>query len=71
MANRSDFYSAKLPRQIKRMLSLTSTGDGAHDAEVKKMFIEAHARHVRYKMKRNSGEGDSLEDGTDNTATIE
>ena len=71
MANRSDFYKAKLPRQIKRMLSLMSTGDSAHDSEVKKLFIEAHDRHVKYKMKRNSGEGDSLEDGTDNTTTVE
>lgn len=67
MANRSDFYKAKLPRQIKRMLSLMSTGDGAYDSDVKKMFIEAHDRHVKYKMKRNSGEGDSVENGTDIT----
>lgn len=45
MANRSDHRTAKLPRRIKRMLTLTSRGDVHHDAVVRKLFIAAHA-HV-------------------------
>lgn len=53
VANRSDFYKAKLPRHIKRMLALMSTGDTAHDTDCKNLFIAAHARHVKFKLKRN------------------
>jgi hypothetical protein len=50
MANRSDYNSA-LPRSIKRMLSLQSSGDPHQDGVVRRAFIEAHdtARKVRSK----------------------
>lgn len=46
MANRSDFNS-KLPRSLKRMLTLGSKGDVHHAAVVRKLFLEAHADHKR------------------------
>ena len=67
MANRSDFFNAKLPRSIKRMLTMGQvynwTGDGHRRGAIKKQFIEAHASHVGFKMKRQSNDaaGDSAE----------
>ena len=58
MANRSDFFSAKLPRQFKRMLAMQEANGWISDSKernsIKKAFIEAHANHVGYKMKRQS-----------------
>ena len=53
MANRSDFYSAKVPRTIKRMLALNYP-DAHERGMVRRMFIEAHKAHVAYKAKRKS-----------------
>jgi len=56
MANRSDFYNAKLPRSIKRMLTMGQvynfTGDEHSRGAMKKSFIAAHANHVSFKLKR-------------------
>lgn len=41
MANRSD-RNSKFPRQIKRLLALSSRGNAQYDGEVRKLFIEAH-----------------------------
>ena len=57
MANRSDFYSAKLPRYLKKMLALGEAFGSYNKAEARqarKAFIEAHAIHVGFKMKRNT-----------------
>lgn len=51
MANRSDFMSATLPRQIKRMMTL----DGSIDSREQRMlWIEAHKIAKRFKLKQNS-----------------
>lgn len=58
MANRSDFYSSKFPRQFKRMLAMQETNGwvaNEHDrGQLKKIFIDAHTNHVAYKLKRNA-----------------
>jgi hypothetical protein len=58
MANRSDFFSAKFPRQFKRILAMSETYnwiENSHErGNLKKMFIEAHANHVRFKLKRQT-----------------
>ena len=58
MANRSDFFNAKLPRHFKRMLAMSETNGWIKDShergELKRSFIDAHANHVSYKMKRNA-----------------
>ncbi len=58
MANRSDFFSAKLPRGLKRMLAMEEANGWVKNAQeknaVKKLFIQAHANHVGFKMKRQS-----------------
>lgn len=59
MANRSDFFhtSAKcprLPRSLKKMLSLMSNGDKHHDGAVRRAFIDAHQTHVAAKLKRGN-----------------
>ena len=62
MAGRSDFYSAKLPRYIKRMLTLDGT---IGDRETRMAWIDAHAHHKRFKMKQNSspsGRGSAADD---------
>ena len=60
MANRSDFYSAKLPRHFKRMMAMEEANgwikNNQERGELKRLFIGAHANHVAYKMKRNSSE---------------
>lgn len=67
MANRSDFFSAKLPRSIKRMLIMGQvndwTGNEHSRGAMKNQFIKAHATHVGFKMKRQSNDvgGDSAE----------
>lgn len=63
MANRSDFFNTsaktpKLPRYLKKMLSLNS--QGAHkDGELRRAFIDAHQTHVAFKLKR--GNEDTLD----------
>jgi len=58
MANRSDFFNAKLPRQYKRMLAMEETNGWLKDehdrGRVKKLFINAHANHVGFKLKRQA-----------------
>jgi hypothetical protein len=55
MANRSDFNTAALPRQYKRMLHLTSDGDIHHDGAVRRLFIDAHRHQLEVIRKRHSG----------------
>jgi len=58
MANRSDFFNAKLPRHFKRMLAMRQTygwtGDEHSRGRLKRQFISAHANHVSFKLKRQS-----------------
>lgn len=60
MANRSDFFNAKLPRQYKKMLAMAETygwsGDEHTRGHIKRAFINAHASHVSHKLKRQSNE---------------
>jgi hypothetical protein len=59
MANRSDFFTAKLPRYLKRMIALgEATGQYDKNAagQMRKAFIDAHKAHVGFKLKRG-GEG--------------
>jgi hypothetical protein len=57
MANRSDFFNAKLPRYLKRMITL-GEAYGNYDKvtanEMRKAFINAHANHVAFKLRRNT-----------------
>jgi len=66
MANRSDFFNSKLPRQYKRMFAMAQTngwvGNNHDYGRIKKMFIDAHANHVAYKMKRNGIETRDVSD---------
>lgn len=62
MANRSDFFSAKLPRQLKRMIALGEASgqyDKATARDLRKAFIDAHATHVGFKMKRTTDNRDA------------
>jgi hypothetical protein len=66
MANRSDFFNAKLPRGFKRMLAMEETNGWLKDSHergsIKRLLIDAHANHVSFKMKRHSTENrDSVE----------
>lgn len=67
MANRSDFFNAKLPRSIKRMLIMGQvngwTGDEHSRGSIKNLFIKAHADHVGFKMKRQNTENRDASDG--------
>ena len=60
MANRSDFFDAKLPRHFKRMLAMAEVNGwvaNSHErGSLKRAFINAHANHVSYKLKRQSME---------------
>ena len=60
MANRSDFFSAKLPREYKRMLAVAESrgwiNGNKERNEIKNSLIAAHANHVGFKMKRHSTE---------------
>ena len=65
MANRSDFFNAKLPRGFKRMLAMEQANGWADRKEyhsVKNLFIKAHATHVGYKLKRHSTENRDASD---------
>ena len=67
MANRSDFFNAKLPRATKRMLTMGQvygwTGDAHERGAIRRAMISAHANHVGFKMKRQSSEN---RDSSDN-----
>lgn len=58
MANRSDFFSAKLPRGFKKLMAMGETYGyikNSHErGQFKRMFISAHANHVGHKMRRNA-----------------
>lgn len=57
MAHGSDFYNAKLPRYLKKMIALGEAA-GAYDKQqarlMRKGFIDVHATHVAFKLKRQS-----------------
>lgn len=57
MANRSDTFSAKLPRYLKRIWTMEKHADGHERGEMKRMWISAHANYVRFKQRRNIQEG--------------
>lgn len=65
MANRSDFFNAKLPRSIKRMLAMAQTygwsGDEHNRGDLKRRFIAAHANHVGFKLKRQAMHVDGVD----------
>ena len=58
MANRSDFFNAKLPRHFKRILAMAETYGwvkNSHErGELKRSFITAHSNHVGFKLKRQA-----------------
>jgi hypothetical protein len=60
MANRSDFFNAKLPRSLKRALAMAETYGWVKDSHergsLRRSFITAHANHVGFKMKRHNTE---------------
>lgn len=60
MANRSDFFNAKLPRQFKRILAMAEVNGWVKDSHergaLKRAFINAHSDHVAYKLKRQAME---------------
>jgi hypothetical protein len=64
MANRSDFFKAKLPRVIKRALIMGEARGFLNKEEhghAKKCMIAAHANYVAHKLKRNLGENRDIE----------
>lgn len=64
MANRSDFFKAKLPRVIKRALIMGEARGFLNRDEhafAKKILIASHANYVAHKLKRNLGENRDLE----------
>jgi hypothetical protein len=67
MANRSDFFSAKLPRQWKRILAMSETygwsGDQHNVGNLRRLMMQAHETHVGFKMKRHSTENRDAGDG--------
>jgi hypothetical protein len=69
LANRSDFFNAKLPRHFKRMMAMGETYGfikNSHErGTFKRLFISAHANHVAYKMKRQSNDAPSNSNGED------
>jgi hypothetical protein len=58
MANRSDFFNAKLPRQYKRILAMSEAygwiNDSHERGDFKRSMIAAHTNHVAFKIKRQS-----------------
>ena len=64
MANRSDFFKAKLPRVIKRALIMGEARGFMNSHEhghAKRCMIAAHANYVAHKLKRNLGENRDIE----------
>lgn len=66
MANRSDFFSAKLPRGFKRLMAMGETygyiRDSQERGKFKRMMIEAHGNNVAFKLRRNAVETKDAED---------
>lgn len=66
MANRSDFFNAKLPRGFKKLMAMGETygyiNNSQERGKFKRMMIEAHANHVGYKLRRNSVETKDLDE---------
>ena len=66
MANRSDFFNAKLPRSLKRMLTMGEvygwTRDQHARGDLRRSMIAAHANHVGFKLKRHSTENRDASD---------
>lgn len=62
MANRSDFFDAKLPRYLKKMIALVPNLSAAESRAMRKLFIKAHAAHVGHKMKRTDAPVDTGSD---------
>lgn len=56
MANRSDTFTATLPRHQKKQLAMAEAAgyikDSHQRGDVKRAMISAHSSHVRYKLKR-------------------
>jgi hypothetical protein len=67
MANRSDFFNAKLPRQWKRILAMGQTynwnGDAHERGTLRRLMMQAHSNHVGFKLKRHSTENRDASDG--------
>jgi hypothetical protein len=60
MANRSDFFSASLPRYLKRILALTKF-ENEHDRGAwKRDMIHAHSIHKAAKNKKRVFEGPAI-----------
>lgn len=66
MANRSDFFSAKLPRSLKRFMAMGETygyiRDSHERGSFKRAMIEAHSNHVAHKLRRNTIETKDLDE---------
>jgi hypothetical protein len=62
MANRSDFYSAKLPRELKRMWLMGNYSSPEQRAAAKKAFIGAHTAHVDFKKRKGKAPEVSTEE---------
>jgi len=62
VANRSDFFRAKVPRHIKKMLALNHC-DPHERAVMRKLFQDAHANHVAFRLKVRSGKAGAQDDG--------
>ena len=66
MANRSDFFEAKLPRSLKRMLAMSEANgwiqNNSEREQIKNLFINAHASHVAFKNKRHNTENRDASD---------
>jgi len=67
MANRSD-YNSTLPRSIKRMLTLQSSGDPHQDGIVRRAFIDAHRTAKLVRQKRLSAKT-NVDQETETTET--
>lgn len=69
MANRSDCFSAKLPRQYKRILAMEEAygyiKNNQERGVIKKAYIDAHSNFVAFKLRRNLSEGS--ESATENS----
>lgn len=63
MANRSDTFTATLPRYMKRMLELTKGLDEHERGELKRSMISAHKSYVAFKLKRNNADNNTSSDG--------
>jgi hypothetical protein len=66
MANRSDFFNAKLPRGFKKLMAMGQVygyiKDSHERGQFKRMMISAHANHVGHKLRRNAVETKDLDE---------